>query len=120
MRLVEIGSQNYTKVFAGERGFGGASHQYYLCRAEDQDNKPAGEFGSVFFQNGAIKESGVNGCQNEDLLAIVLDRLSAFQNSEFKCRENALAITKLEEALHCLNHRTAERKKRGVEGVLVP
>ena len=35
---------------------------------------------------------------------------------DFACRENALALTKVEEALHWLNHRTADRQRRGVEG----
>ena len=39
-----------------------------------------------------------------------------FQDSEFECRENAVAITKLEEALLWLRKRTIGREKRGVEG----
>jgi hypothetical protein len=58
----------------------------------------------------------VNGITNEVLLAIVLDRLNGFQQGEFKSRENALAITKIEEAMHWLHHRTREREARGVEG----
>lgn len=38
------------------------------------------------------------------------------QASKFKCRENALAITKLEEALHWCGHRTAKREVQKVEG----
>ena len=38
-----------------------------------------------------------------------IDRLEYYQASKFKCRENALAITKLEEALHWCGHRTAKR-----------
>jgi hypothetical protein len=37
-------------------------------------------------------------------------------NGKFPCRENSIAITKLEEALMWLNKRTADRVKRGVEG----
>lgn len=70
----------------------------------------------INFQNGVIKENGVNGCQNEDLIAIVIDRLQSFQKGKFNCRENALAITKLEEALMWLNKRTNDRIARGVEG----
>lgn len=68
------------------------------------------------FQDGPIKEVGVNGIQNEDLLLIVLTRLQNFQNSEFACRENALAITKIEEAVMWLRKRTLDREARGVEG----
>ncbi|RPH88532.1 MAG: hypothetical protein EHM32_01115 [Spirochaetales bacterium] len=73
-------------------------------------------FVTADFQNGPLKESGVNGCHNEDLIAIVIDRLNGFQSGDYNCRENALALTKLEEALHWLNHRTAARQVRGVEG----
>ena len=70
----------------------------------------------VHFQEGPIKECGVNGVCNEDLIAMVITRLEHFQKSEFACRENALAITKLEESLLCLRKRTMGREKRGVEG----
>lgn len=73
-------------------------------------------YAEVLFQKGPIKENGVNGCHNEDLLVIVLDRLDSFQRTEFKCRENALAITKIEEALLWLKARTENRIAREVEG----
>jgi hypothetical protein len=70
----------------------------------------------IHFQEGPIKECGVNGVCNEDLIAMVICRLEHFQKSEFACRENALAITKLEEALLWLRKRTMGRENRGVEG----
>jgi hypothetical protein len=70
---------------------------------------------NLTFQDGPIAE-GINGITNEALLAIVCDRLEGFQSGQYKCRENALAITKLEEAMHWLNHRTQQRLQRGVEG----
>lgn len=57
-----------------------------------------------------------NGAFVETVIAAALQRIQHYQDSRFKCRENALAITKLEEALHWLNHRTAERESRKVEG----
>ena len=69
---------------------------------------------TVNFQRGPIKEYGVNGAFNEDLIAMVLCRLEHFQKTEFSCRENAVAITKLEEALMWLRKRTLNRMKRGV------
>ncbi len=71
----------------------------------------------IVFQDGPIKENGVNGVHNEDLIACVLERLFAFQKSGFSCRENAIVITKLEEALMWLRKRTNDRKSRGVEGL---
>jgi hypothetical protein len=70
----------------------------------------------IHFQEGPIKECGVNGVCNEDLIAMVICRLEHFQKSEYSCRENALAITKLEEALMWLRKRTVGRENRSVEG----
>lgn len=117
MRELNIGTGKYTRIVVrDEPGQGGACHKYYISRASDPDDVVAGEFGHVHFQNGPVKEFGVNGCHQEDLLAIVIDRLRSFQTGEFACRENALALTKIEEAMHWLNHRTKERVSRGVEG----
>lgn len=75
--------------------------------------------GKVNFQKGPIKEAGVNGVMNEDLIAMVICRLEHFNQSKFSCRENAMAITKLEEALLWLRKRTIDRETRGVEGTHV-
>ena len=55
------------------------------------------------------------GTTNEAVIEVLIHRIK-FLNEKMACRENSLAITKLEEALHWLNARTAERKARGVEG----
>ena len=73
----------------------------------------------IHFQEGPIKEYGVNGVCNEDLIAVVICRLDHFQESEYSCRENAQAITKLEEALLWLRKRTMGREQRGVEGTSI-
>jgi hypothetical protein len=70
----------------------------------------------IDFQEGPIKECGVNGVCDEDLIVMVICRLEHFQKTDFNCRENALAITKLEEALLWLRKRTMARENRGVEG----
>lgn len=92
-----------------EPGAGGANHDYQIAL-------PDGSGVRIGFQNGPIAEKGVNGITQEVLLAIVIDRLRAFQAGPFACRENALALTKIEEAQHWLLHRTRERMARGVEG----
>ena len=71
---------------------------------------------SLSFQNGPIKEAGVNGITHEVLLAVLIDRMRSFQDGDYACRENAIALTKLEEALMWLNKRTQGREARGVEG----
>ena len=120
MRTVEIGWQRYTKVVAvDEKGSGNANHSYQVEEAHPQMTDVEGNgrtLGVVSFQNGPIKEAGINGVMNEDLIVMILDRLEGFQTSPFKCRENAIAITKLEEALLWLNKRTLDRERRNVEG----
>lgn len=112
VRDLETGTQKYTKVAAMDGpGHGGASHTYEVRKTEDDERLQL-----IEFQRGPIKEYGVNGIHHEDLLAIIADRLQGFQSGAYACRENALALTKLEEALHWLRHRTNAREKRGVEG----
>lgn len=69
----------------------------------------------ITFQNGPIKEHGVNGITNEALLAIILHRLRVL-NHIYPCRENSLAITNIEQGLMWLEQRTKDRLSRGVEG----
>jgi len=97
-----------------EPGAGGANHVYQV---RGYHNKDADETATVIrFQNGPINEAGVNGLTQEVLLSIVADRLRSFQAGPFSCRENALALTKIEEAQHWLQQRTLARMRRGVEG----
>ena len=56
-----------------------------------------------------------DGTTNEDLLAVLIDRMNYLQK-KFPCRENAIAITNLEQALMWLEKRTRDRKARGVKG----
>lgn len=72
------------------------------------------------FQHGPINEVGVNGVTNEVLLAIVRDRLEYFQKGPYSCRENALALTKVEEAAQWLHARTLRRMQAGTEGTSAP
>lgn len=73
--------------------------------------------GLLRFQHGPRLGAGsVAGLTNEAVLAVVLDRLKGFQSGPFACRENALAITKLEEALHWMNARARARARQGVLG----
>lgn len=73
----------------------------------------------IHFQEGPIKESGVNGVCNEDLIAMVICRLEHFQKSEYSSRDNAMAITNLEQAMLWLRKRTIGRENRGVEGTSI-
>ena len=74
----------------------------------------------IHWQDGPLAADGErrepNGAFVESVIAAALGRLQHYQSTVFKCRENALAITKLEEALHWCQHRTRDREQRGVEG----
>lgn len=72
----------------------------------------------ISFQCHPVNTVGVNGIQDEGLLMVLIDRLRAFQDGPFKCRENALALTKLEEAFHWMEERKRDRIIRTVEGTL--
>lgn len=88
----------------------------------DDDGNPAGGITDgiglhITWQNGPLAPGAMpNGAFVEGVVAAALARMEFYQASKFACRENALVITKLQEALHWLNHRTAERERRGVEG----
>lgn len=117
MRTLNIGVHRFTEAYAmDEPGEGGACHRYGLTRVGDE-RKDAIAFGFVKFQKGPVKEHGVNGCFMEDLIAICIDRLRAFQEGEFKCEENRNALYGLEQAIEWLDIRTQDRRERGVEGV---
>lgn len=108
------GLNDHLSIFTDGPGPGNASH-VYVVRANVGPDEPQWRQ-IVTFQNGPIQEEGVNGTSNEALLAIVRHRLHGFQSGPYSCRENAIALTKIEEALHWLLHRTRERASRGVEG----
>jgi hypothetical protein len=91
----------------------------------DDEGNPAGGVTAgvglyVRWQNGPLSVADArlapNGAFVEGVIQAAIGRLEHYQASKFRCRENALAITKLEEALHWLGHRTAAREARGVEG----
>ena len=65
----------------------------------------------------ALNEDGsyVDGTTLEEMLRVSIARLTEL-NNKFPCRENSIAITKMQEALLWLNERTRDRVARGVEG----
>ena len=66
-------------------------------------------------QSDPIGEVGVNGLQAVDILNYTKCLFESL-NEAFPCRENALTITKIEEALHWQYARTMDRQLRNVEG----
>lgn len=98
------------------------------CKIEnnnDEKGNPAGGHVegkglAVIWQNGPLGRDGEriepNGAFVETVLSAALQRIIYYQESKFKCRENAIAITKIEEALLWLDKRTRDREARQVEG----
>lgn len=104
----------------------------------DGDGNPAGGFAvgtgiEITWQNGPLGSGEdrlePNGAFVEDLIALCIERIRFYQTGgvetppggiehrgRFACRENALALTHLEEALLWLDKRTRDRQARGVEG----
>ena len=105
-------------VLLDESGAGGANHLYEIGWGYGPESMGDTNPTVISFQNGPIAEAGVNGISQEALLAIVEDRLRSFQAGPYACRENALALTHIQEAMHWLHHRTRERMQRGVEGTM--
>lgn len=116
-----------------EPGPGGANHVYQLDLVSPPPmDKPSANV-SILFQKGPIGEAGFNGFTNEALLAVLIDRMRGFQYSrnldgtfnfnsrgKFASRENARALTYMEESLMWLQKRTRDRMARGVEGTHTP
>ena len=91
----------------------------------DENGKPTG--GSVNgvgvhirWQDGPLGRGDdrqePNGAFVETVIAAVIQRIRFYNAGKFSSRENALAITHLEEAAHWLDARTNRREKAGVEG----
>jgi hypothetical protein len=113
-----------------EPGQGNACHRYHITTVEtpppigggmthedfDKVSAMLHAVTDIAFQNGPIQEAGVNGISNEALLAVVEDRLLGFQSGQYACRENAIALTYIQDAMMWLQKRTRDRVARGVEG----
>ena len=96
----------------GMKGPGGAYHDYAIISAETQEILVG-----VEFQKGPRKDPEArHGALDSDLLEIVRDRLKAFQEGGYACRENACALTHIEEALMWMNRRVEDRIERNVLG----
>ena len=103
-------------VFAADEPGPGGAHHVYKVDVAPGFAAVDSVCHTIRFQYGPLRENRLNGLSHEVLLAIIADRLRAFQSGPYACRENALALTKIEEAMHWLHHRTRAREHRGVEG----
>lgn len=106
---------NLNEVYReGEIGPGGAYHEYKVRIPKGDGYETAQR---IVFQKGPRNGSGsTSGVLDADLLEIVRDRLTHFQAGDFACRENAIALTHIEEALLWMNKRVEDRAERNVLG----
>ncbi len=97
-------------------GPGNGRHHYVIARNTENEGEQQ-ILADIQFQNGARNEiNSVAGVLEADLLEIVRHRLQCFNEGEFRTRENACALTHIEEALMWLNKRKDDRKERQVLG----
>jgi len=95
-------------------------NEYALLQFKRDYSSPDDKAGTLKFQKVVFYKmnqdgSYENGTTLEEMLRVSIERLVDL-NSRFSCRENSIAITKMQEALMWLNKRTENRKDRGVEG----
>ena len=95
-----------------EKGQGGAHHEYEIC-LHGTDGETCIP---IWFQNGPIKEAGLNGIPDEALLAILINRARGFATGPYGSHDNDMALAALQMAMHFKQKRTIERIARGVEG----
>ena len=99
-----------TRVWVSRRDAKEAQKELDQARQEVRDGSPvliSRPFFGIRFQCGPVAEHGINGTTIEEILDVVLERLRGFQAGPFHCRENALAITNIEQG------RCGSRRGRG-------
>lgn len=104
---------------------GGMLGKYDFENKVDDNGNPAGGSVSgvglsISWQDGPLgrgeDRKEPNGAFVETVIDAALKRIDFYQDSKFKCDENAEAASHLEKALSILNKRTADREARAVEG----
>lgn len=107
-------TENLEITSTDDIGPGGAHHAYEI-RLKDTGDVVA----SIQFQCGPRGDATSKpGATTGAVIALLLDHLRAFQAGGFPSRETSLVITKLEEAMHWVQHRTRDRQRRGVLGTM--
>ena len=92
---------------------------YFINKDGIQD----GEGQLINFCKGRIGDpeaQSQQGLFTETLVAVAKRFVEDNNKGEFACRENSMAITKLDEALMWLKERSENRKERGVQATSKP
>jgi hypothetical protein len=120
-KLVTIQRRNkLNNVFAqGETGECGERSEYAVVRPTVADASVGDMIAIIQFQRGPRDLPGsLNGVLDVDLLEMVRDRMTAFQDSKLACPENMMALQHIEAALMYLNKRVEDRAERGSLGTM--
>src|SRR5260221_3923242 len=100
------------------------SNHWNDARAHPAGGCTSGIGFTISWQNGPLgrgeKRQKPNGAFVEDIIVAARDRLAYYQQGDFACQANSVAIERLTQALESLEARTAERERRGVEGTDEP
>ena len=109
--------EKLNKVYAAdELGSGGGNHEYTIYK-NDENLAQTDLLCHIQFQEGPRKDkNSQHGVLDTDLLEIVRDRFKGFQTGPYSSRENACALTHIEEALMWMNRRVEDRIERNVLG----
>ena len=113
-------SSEKTIIVTNDEDYGGAHKYSFIDSLGHQNGEPVYDFHqmqTVQFVQKNIDGTMTPGVQSEQLLIALIDRHKKL-NVKFPSREGALAITKMEEALHWLEARVKERLDRNVMGEL--
>lgn len=89
-------------------------HVYTLMPFEEGGEEQTLKFIKKENVDGQFK-TVINGTTNEEVLAMLIDRLS-YLNNKVRCDFNDNAILHLKSAAQALRDRTADRVRREVEG----
>lgn len=94
----------------------------FVISGFDASTNPAAEAGDnlnacvILIQNGPLPEVGVNGVTAEDLLTVVAELYTSYQEGPFACEENAEALEHIQAAQAAIAKRFARREAEGTEG----
>lgn len=92
-------------------------HRYVLRSKEGTNNQEVQFIQKEMEENSTELWTVVDGTTNEEVLEMMIDRLTYLQG-KLSCKENACAITHIQEALMWLEKRGRDREKRKVEGTM--
>lgn len=110
--MKKISENGLNSVFVNDEVKFNGHHDYEIRRNDTNE-----VLLKIHYQEGARKDpNSIPGILDLDLLHIVRDRIQTFQKGEFACRENALVLTKVEEAIMWSEARVKDRERRAVLG----